>query len=402
MRHLAVALAVSTSLGLGWQTTAQADDGLVGGHASTGTPAPPTGCSEIATGDVRVAVQQFDSTENVKVVCRTGQAFYPNHGDPSHAATDSTGAACTVTYYADVSIGQMRPNGVRTASWDSPPGPEPLAPGRVSANATLLADTRQVPGALSGAQADLYHELPYVTYNRSGAWDGARCAGGAWTECGSTTRPEGRGSATFDPCIASTRYAPNPPDCTGGCEQPVANLVGQLSQSAMAGTVQRWPKAAQPPQVGAVVNLPVLFYIPDWRFNGGQQALLRQTLVLVGPPDDHGRSRVFTYLVTAGLQGVDWDFGDGQSTHFGDAAGLGQDLHPPAGSSTVSHAYARISDAGGYHVTATEDWGVRVDKYWIGGHAEEAALERDIRIAAAADLAVGQVEPIPCPGSGCG
>src|SRR5438874_2307793 len=74
--------------------------------------------------------------------------------------------------------------------------------------------------------------------------------------------------------------------------------------------VQRWPQAAQPPRVGPIVNLPVQFYIPDWSFNGGQQALRRWALVLVGPPDEHGRSRVFTYLVTAGLVGIDWDFGD--------------------------------------------------------------------------------------------
>jgi hypothetical protein len=72
----------------------------------------------------------------------------------------------------------------------------------------------------------------------------------------------------FDPCITLVPYAPNPPDCTGTCEQPVVDLIGQISGQFVAGNVQRWPQAAQPPKVGPVVNLPVQFYIPDWSSTG--------------------------------------------------------------------------------------------------------------------------------------
>ena len=64
-------------------------------------------------------------------------------------------------------------------------------------------------------------------------------------------------------------------------------------------------------------------------------------------------------------------------------------------------SYTRISDPSPYHVTVTETWGVRVDKYWIGGHSEVADLETTVPIFASTDLSVGQVEPIPCSGTGC-
>ncbi|MBO0838654.1 MAG: hypothetical protein J2P28_24500, partial [Actinobacteria bacterium] len=231
-----------------------------------------------------------------------------------------------MTYYADVRISQMQPSGFRTASWDPPPGQ--LNPAFGNATTWPLSVSQQQPDTLGGLQGDLNHLLPYVTYTLQGTWDGQQCSG-TWIECGHTILPEGQGSATFVPCIATTPYTPNPPDCTGACEQPVVNLVGQLGQAAFAGTVQRWPQPAQPPMVGAVVNLPVQFFIPDWRLNGDQQSVIRQGLILVGPPDDHGRSRAFTYVVTAGLQAVDWNFGDGETAHFGDAGGFGQNVYPP-------------------------------------------------------------------------
>jgi hypothetical protein len=110
---------------------------------------------------------------------------------------------------------------------------------------------------------------------------------------------------------------------------------------------------------------------------------------------------VFTYLVTAGLQSIDWNFGDGEAAHFADASGFGQNIYPPNGSSTVNHPYTRISDPNPYHVTATETWGVRVDEYWIGGHTELTNLESTFQVIASTDVAVGQVEPIPCSGPGC-
>ena len=52
--------------------------------------------------------------------------------------------------------------------------------------------------------------------------------------------------------------------------------------------------------------------------------------------------------------------------------------------------------------TVTETWGIRVDKYWIGGHTEVTDLERTFPVIASMDLSVGQVESIPCSGTGCG
>ena len=291
----------------------------------------------------------------------------------------------------------MQPTGLRNATWQPPPGRLQGPNG----TQVLLADSQLNPGLLSGTQLLLYTNLVYATYLWHGTWDGSNCTGSAWMQCGRAFRPERIGTSGFDPCITLTSYAPNPPDCTGACEQPVADLVGQISGHFDAGHVRRWPQAAQPPRVGPVVNLPVQFYIPDWTFNGGQQALRRWALVLVGPPDEHGRSWVFTYLVTAGLVGIDWDFGDQQTAHFSDASGFGQNIYPPFGSSTVNHPYTRISEPGPYQVTATENWGIRVDKYWIGGHTEVTNLEHTFQIFSSTDVAVGQVEPIPCSGPGC-
>ena len=364
-----------------------------------GSSAPPDGCTQTSNQILTRHVNIVDLADSIRVDCSRGQAIDATTSNPSHGGmTIPIGSACTATWYANVNTSQITANGLRDASWQPPPG-------KVLTNNTthtLLSVNDQAAGMLSGAQPDLYTNLVYATYQQQGGtWDGSNCTGGGWTQCGRAFRPEGLGTSGFDPCITLTSYAPNPPDCTGACEQPVVDLLGQLSGHFDAGHTQRWPQSAEPPKVGAVVNLPVQFYIPDWSFNGAQQALRRWALVLVGPPDSHGRSRVFTYLVTAGLQGIDWDFGDGQSAHFGDANGFGQNIHPPNGSSTVAHPYTRISEPNAYHVTATETWGFRVDKYWIGGHVEETNLEKTFQVLSSTDVAVGQVEPIPCSGTGC-
>ena len=343
-------------------------------------------------------VQVADVQDNITVTCYGGQAIDATTSGGSRTARVIPGSSCTATWYANVTTTPINANGLRNASWQPPPGPLLTA----STTHTLLSVNDQISGMLSGAQPLMYTNLVYATYQeQGGTWDGTTCSGGGWAQCGRTIRPEGMGSAVFDPCIAMTSYAPNPPDCTGACEQPVVDLIGQITGHFYAGNVQQWPQAAQPPRVGPVVNLPVQFYIPDWSFNSAQQALRRWSVVLVGPPDPFGRSRVFTYLVTAGLQGIDWSFGDGQTAHFSDAGGFGQNVFPPNGSSTVNHSYTQISEPGPYHVTVTENWGIRVDKYWIGGHTEVTNLETTIPVFSSTDVAVGQVEPIPCSGPGC-
>jgi hypothetical protein len=349
--------------------------------------------------------QVVDVTNKIDILCPNGQTYYQSSSGgslPVQVQALAIGSPCTATFYANVQTGPMTPNGTRNASWDSPPGTVVTR----STNNTVIAVGSQAPGYLSGVQPGLYTHLAFAVYRYPGRWDGTSCTNGGWTQCGHTIRPEGLGTSVFDPCIFETSYAPNPPDCTSACQQPVAQLItdlfGQTHSHIVAGNLQTWPQPAQPPRVGPVVNLPIQFYIPDWTFNDTQQSLIRQELILIGPPDDLGRSRVFTFLVTVGLEAIDWDFGDGTGAHFSDASGFGQNIFPPAGSSTVNHAYTRINDPTPYRVTATETWGARVDEYWIGGHTEVTNLERTAQVITSADLSVGQVEPIPCSGTGSG
>jgi hypothetical protein len=369
----------------------------IGGGGSS-VPAPPTGCTQTANGILIQKVQVADVSDTITILCENGQTYYAaTNGQPYAGPIFPEGVGCTVTFYSPVNLSQITPNGTRNATWQGPPGPVVSA----STNHAVLSIDSQNQGSLSGAQALLYTNLVDAIYVQHGTGNGSACVG-PWSQCGHTIRPEGLGTSVFDPCVNLTSYAPNPPDCTGACEQPVADLIStQVNGHFFAGHVQTWPQPAQPPKVGPVVNLPVQFYVPDWSFNDTQQALRRWEVILIGPPDDLGRSRVFTYLVTVGLQGIDWDFGDGTGAHFADASGFGQNVFPPNGTSSVNHPYTRISDPNPYHVTVTETWGVRVDKYWIGGHSEMTNLERTFPVMSSADMAVGQVEPVPCSGIGC-
>ena len=393
MRTLALALACSLFLLADVPLSAQAGLGSGGGNLGA-SPAPPVACTEVDKSILTQQVQQADVTDTINVTCHSGQAFFATTSGGSVAV----GTSCTATWYANVQTSQIDSNGLRSATWQPPPG-RLLSAGTTH---TLLSIYDLNPGLLSGAQAGLYTNLVYATYEEhGGTWNGSSCTGGGWSQCGHTIRPEGLGSSMFDPCVNTTSYAPNPPDCTGACQQPVVDLIRSFNGHFVAGHVQTWPQPAPPPRVGAVVNLPVQYYIPDWSFNGTQQQLRRWAIVLIGPPDDLGRSRVFTYLVSVGIQGIDWDFGDGTGAHFSDATGFSQNVYPPNGTSTVNHPYTRISDPNPYHVTVTETWGIRVDEYWIGGHTEVTNLERTFPVIASSDLSVGQVEPIPCSGTGC-
>jgi hypothetical protein len=382
--------------------TAHAISLTIGGSGDA-VATPPNRCSAIDSSIATVQVREVHAQQDVRVTCPVDQAFFPNHSGPSHQGPVemTVGDSCAVSWNSDVRISQVEPDGQRVARWDDPPGPEPVAHFSADDNVDRLSTSELAGSSLSAAQADLRDELVYVLFSRQGRWDGARCAGGDWTVCHS--RGPGEGSRGPDVCLVRLPYVDSPPDCSGACEDPVVQLAARLNEAAVAGTIKRYPPPASPSNVGPIVNLPVQFFIPDWSLNGRRQAEDSWLVTLIGPPDGLGRSRAYRYVVTLGLTGVDWDFGDGQSAHFGDSAGFGRDVRPPAGSSPVAHAYSRTSRDGRFHVTAEETWAIRVDRYWLGGHAELGRLERQFQIRTATDVEVGQVEAVPvtCPGS-CG
>ncbi|MDQ6772944.1 MAG: hypothetical protein M3024_08150, partial [Candidatus Dormibacteraeota bacterium] len=364
-------------------------------------------CGKTTTAILTHQVTQADLAEGVAITCAGGQTFFTSNSGGNRAPISGPavqiGSACSTTWTPGINLTQISPSGLRTGSWNGPPGPE--APTPNSATSTLVATTDLAGTGLAASQADLYHELVYASYDRTGKWDGSRCAGGSWVECGRQYRPEGAGTSAFDPCIKTEAYTPDPPPCDAACQQPVVTLEAGLNQDVVAGTITRWPRPAQPPKVGAVVNLPVQYAVQGWSLNGQQSPLRRWQVTIIGPPDGHGRSRVFTFVVSLGLIGVDWNYGDGQTSHYADESGFGQDIHPPDGSSTVTHSYDTISEPAPYHVVATQTWGVRVDEYWLGGgHTEVSGLEQQFSVQAAADVEVGQIEAIPvtCHDPACG
>jgi hypothetical protein len=151
-----------------------------------------------------------------------------------------------------------------------------------------------------------------------------------------------------------------------------------VEQRLMGGSVGVHPEADK-----QFVNVPSMVFVRGAGINGEPGTYLQQTMTLQG----------YTFSFVTKLVQVDWTWGDGTGDQVAGAAGLGQDVYPPNGMSSVQHRYVRI---GAYQVDALEHWAVAATMTDPQGHMTTiAAATREFQRAAAATFTVVQVEGVP-------
>jgi hypothetical protein len=90
---------------------------------------------------------------------------------------------------------------------------------------------------------------------------------------------------------------------------------------------------------------------------------------------------------------VRWEWGDGTVVDVKGTDGLGQDIHPPDGISTVEHRYTRIAAS---ELTATETWAIAAFVIDPAGHATSIPQATNTFMPSTqATFHLGQVEGIP-------
>jgi hypothetical protein len=162
--------------------------------------------------------------------------------------------------------------------------------------------------------------------------------------------------------------------------QWVREQEASLEQRLSGGTVGVHPEAGR-----QFVNLPSMVFLTGAGVNGGG-ASLEQSVEIGG----------YRFTVTTGLVEVDWSWGDGTSDSMPGVDGLGQDVAPPRGESSVRHSYLRI---GTYPVSATSVWAVAATMVDPQGRRTTITdATRSFRRTAQATFTVLQIEGVPARG----
>ena len=197
-------------------------------------------------------------------------------------------------------------------------------------------------------------------------------------------------------CVKLTPYVPTPP---GGPEAvvPRAQIRALLQNPGRLdpGRIQLAPTADR-----GLVNLPQHAWIEGATVQQpGTWEFAADSL-----PDATGRGLRYQYLVTVGLSGVDWSWGDGAGDWWPDLGEVGADGHNP------THSYRVISARGGggpvvrgsatYTVQAVEHYTVDVMAVWFDGRGSRSQDLGDLGLSLdgappPAALYVGQLEGVP-------
>jgi hypothetical protein len=152
----------------------------------------------------------------------------------------------------------------------------------------------------------------------------------------------------------------------------------RVAQRLQPGTVHFHPDPHQ-----QLVNLPAQGYLVGAGVNGQPGALLAQRVTFGG----------YTFTFTTKVIEVDWTWGDGYTDHLYDAAGLGQDVMPPNGTSSVQHSYAKI---GPYQVTVSETWAITATMIDPAGRIMAIPqVDHQFHPTTTATVDVGQFEGVP-------
>jgi hypothetical protein len=377
------------------------------GTGAAPNPGPAT-CSSYVS--VALAAGQMSPPQTVvnsgaDVQCAapevTGTAM---SGPPSSWSAPANGTGCTLTLWEPVTLKANGPDpqtGMASfgAQWPAPQPAGTTAPfsGLVYEPATPTA--YQSPGTdfpVSDAALVQGFNDVQVRFDRAGQYQGGVCQekpGSRWNGCQVPNAVYYGSGLVSSPCARSLLHIPQPTRQPGyGLDQ--IDLKQVARGVVQSGDVSSMPQANSP--LAGLVNLPTYFWLV------GVNAIqpLTQVLRIATPADITGRSLVYQYIVTTGLDHVVWDFGDGSRQMYGGTEGLGQ---PWPQHSTVQHSYVKISSGspgGTYKVTATETYQVNVTAVWWNGvdvvsqQLPNFSFSFD-QPAIAENLAVGQLEGVP-------
>ena len=223
--------------------------------------------------------------------------------------------------------------------------------------ATSVAGTNHLSVRLVNRQA---------TYGGANGWS---CKGGAWVPADSCTYQ----GVQVGGC-ARLRFIGPQQSVAGGPLDPTPFLLNQkelMKQKIAAGVVGTSPSD----------TTRQFTFVPSCFWMTGTNPGTSWELQLHDPTAD-GRSIIYVYRVTVGLQNVHWDYGDG-SSYDGD---VGHPWTSGTPDCTNAHTYERVSrlgnpgavacpagyphptaDDGCYAVTATQTYAVHVAAYWFDG-----------------------------------
>jgi hypothetical protein len=168
------------------------------------------------------------------------------------------------------------------------------------------------------------------------------------------------------------------------------NLQGMMRQMIAPGRITTLPQDPAP----GLVNTGTCFFVNGLSIQG-QDAVQGRTfqLVLTGPADASGRSIFYVFELQMQLdpaQPFVWNFGDGSTTVDATLpAQCRQQASTPL-TMAFSHTYSHYSPAGGYAVTATENFVINATEFW----SDAAGTHGPINLGALPPL---QVSPAPQP-----
>ena len=333
-------------------------------------------------------------------------------GAPSWSSAPAAGTACTLTTWEPVTLHPTGADpqtgmGSFNSTW-----PEPAPLGMNEHNSTVYQPATPTPYQDPGASFPVsdsalvqgFNDVQ-VRYDRAGHYQaGGQCQPdptSRWNVCEVPNAIYWGSSMAPSPCARSFLHVPAPAQQPGYGLNPI-DLQRRAQSLVQGGAVNSMPQSNR-----GLVNLPSYFWLAGVNSAQPQTQLLR----IATPPDATGRSLVYQYVVTVGLDHVEWDFGDGTRQTYAGADGLGQ-AWPQR--STVEHSYTTISgracsngvnvhcSGGTYVVTATQFYTVNVTAVWWNGAGApvSAPLNNDSftfpqPAGVPENLDVGQLEGVP-------
>jgi hypothetical protein len=168
------------------------------------------------------------------------------------------------------------------------------------------------------------------------------------------------------------------------------NLQGMMRQMIAPGHITTLPQDPSP----GLVNTGTCFFVNGLSIQG-QDAVQGRTfqLVLTGPADASGRSIFYVFELQMQLdpaQPFVWNFGDGSTTVDATLPTQCRQQASTPLTMAFSHTYSHYSPAGGYAVTATENFVINATEFW----SDAAGTHGPINLGALPPL---QVSPAPQP-----
>jgi hypothetical protein len=337
---------------------------LVGMGVGGPGPAQSSGCTPGVSTQVAAAAtpgQPVSVATNATVVCPTPEAPSTNIWGPPRSMPQQpqpAGAACTEEVWEPLEL-MLTPGGQQEVFWVDPsnPGtgsdtPEPQFISRIIGGISAMDFWTQ-----AGTTTDYF--MPFTL---NGKWD----ASGLNCIPKDPTNPQGSfqiicGAAPVPlACLRQVnhRIGAGPLPITA-LQAGAVDIRGKMLQLIHPGTITAVPG----PPNSAVVNVPTCFFINGADIGGkdvNQPASFE--VVLLGPADADGRQVYYVFRIDVALDGVNWTFGDGDTTTEALPSACTGLSNAPL---QFAHRFVQYSPPGGFSVTATENFSLHVTEYWV-------------------------------------